>query len=83
MAMNELRMRTTKLIITKLFPYPVYRRRVNLVPSLVVPLAPGLTRVSLASEKYSSLDAGRFSRYEWAYIVQNSLYFDANVSVVL
>jgi hypothetical protein len=34
-------------------------------------------------EKYSTFDAGRFCRYEWAYPVQNSLYFNANVSVVL
>jgi hypothetical protein len=33
--------------------------------------------------KYSSLDAGSFCRYEWAYPVQYSLYFNANVSVVL
>jgi hypothetical protein len=34
-------------------------------------------------EKYSTLDAGCFWRYEWAYPVQNYLYFNANVSVVL
>jgi hypothetical protein len=46
--------------------------------------------VSLASgadlsptKKYSTLDAGCFCRYEWAYPVQNSLYFNTNVSVVL
>jgi hypothetical protein len=33
--------------------------------------------------KYSTLDAGCFCWYEWAYSVQNSLYFNANVSVVL
>jgi hypothetical protein len=34
-------------------------------------------------ENYSTQDAGRFCRYEWAYPVQNSLYFNANVSVFL
>jgi hypothetical protein len=34
-------------------------------------------------KKCSTLDAGCFCRYEWAYRVQNSLYFNANVSVVL
>jgi hypothetical protein len=33
--------------------------------------------------KYSTLDTSCFCRYEWGYPVQNSLYFNANVSVVL
>jgi hypothetical protein len=49
----------------------------------MVSLASGAEVRFVPTEKYSTLDAGRFCQYEWAYPVQNSLYFNANVSVVL
>jgi hypothetical protein len=51
--------------------------------SIKVSLASGAEVRFVPPEKYSALDASCFCRYEWAYPVQNSLYVNANVSVVL